>query len=67
MEGRELREIRQELGWTQARFAAYLGYSTNYYARMERGEGPLRERTARDARLLITVYRLARLMGLIER
>jgi transcriptional regulator with XRE-family HTH domain len=66
MTGQELRAIRRELGWTQARLAAYLELSTNYLARLERGAYPISERTARDVEVLCMVYRLALALGLRE-
>ena len=66
MTGQELREIRRELGWTQARLAGYLDRSTNYLTWLERGEYPISERTARDVDILRLVYRLALALGLIE-
>jgi transcriptional regulator with XRE-family HTH domain len=66
MTGQELRAIRRELGWTQARLAEYLELSTNYLARLERGEYPISERTARDVEVLHLVYRLALALGLRE-
>ena len=67
MTGQELREIRLELGWSQARLAARLGFSRNHLAQLERGVRPIMERTARAVQVLHLVYRLARTLGLIER
>jgi transcriptional regulator with XRE-family HTH domain len=66
MTGQELRAIRREVGWTQARLAEYLELSTNYLARLERGKYPISERTARDVDVLYMVYKLALALGLIE-
>jgi len=38
MVGQALRRIRQERGWTQAELAEAAGLSSNYVARLERGE-----------------------------
>jgi hypothetical protein len=46
--------------------AEYLELSTNYLARLERGEYPISERTARDVDVLYMVYKLALALGLIE-
>jgi transcriptional regulator with XRE-family HTH domain len=66
MTGKELKDIRKELGWTQAKFAKYLGCGTNYFAQLERDARPITQRTARAAHVLYLVFRLARTMGLIE-
>jgi transcriptional regulator with XRE-family HTH domain len=66
MTGQELREIRRELGWTQARLADHLGFSTNYLAQLDRGGRRISERTAREVEILHLVYRLARAVGLRE-
>lgn len=66
MTGQELREIRQALGWTQARLADHLGVSSNHLAQLERGERTITEQTARYASVLHLVYRLAVAMGVVE-
>jgi transcriptional regulator with XRE-family HTH domain len=39
--GEAVRRARQSLGWTQAQLAEFAGLSSNYIARLERGElGP---------------------------
>lgn len=45
MQHDELRELRGQARWTQARMAEALGVSANYYALMERGEKPIERRT----------------------
>ncbi|MGZ8285368.1 MAG: helix-turn-helix domain-containing protein [Allosphingosinicella sp.] len=45
MQGSELKELRRQAGWTQARMAEALGVSPNYLAQMERDEKPIERRT----------------------
>ncbi len=52
MTGKELRQIRDRLGLTQAALADRLGVSPNSVARWERDEVPIREPMARLTRLL---------------
>jgi transcriptional regulator with XRE-family HTH domain len=65
--GTELREIRQEIGWTQERMAEHLGYSVSHYSGLEREERTITPRTAQAAHVLYLVFRLARTLGLLER
>jgi len=50
--GKELRQIRKQLGLTQAEFADLVGVAPNSIARQERGEIGIREPLARLIRLL---------------
>jgi DNA-binding transcriptional regulator YiaG len=47
MKASEFRQLRQQLGLSQARFAALLGVAPNTVARWERGELGMRGTTAR--------------------
>ena len=53
MSGKELRAIRDKLGWTQVQLAEALGVTPNTVARWERDEVGIREPMAR---LIQTVY-----------
>ena len=45
MQGSELKEIREGLGWGQRRFAAEIGMTPSYIGQMERGHQPIERRT----------------------
>ena len=53
MTGKELRTIRDKLGWTQVQLAEVLGVTPNTVARWERDEVRIREPIAR---LIQSVY-----------
>jgi len=55
--GAELRQIRTQLGLTQAKLAALVGVAANTIARQERGEMGIKEPLARLLRLLVTHQR----------
>jgi transcriptional regulator with XRE-family HTH domain len=67
MTGAELRAIRQELKWTLARLAEYLGVSPDHLVQVERGTCPITEKTAKDMRLLRLIYLLALEVGLLKK
>jgi transcriptional regulator with XRE-family HTH domain len=52
MTGRELKHIRERLGWSQARLAEAVGVAPNSIARQERGELGIKESLARLIRLV---------------
>lgn len=52
MTGKELKRIRQTLGWTQAQLAEAVGVTGNTIARQERGEVRIPEPVARLVRIL---------------
>lgn len=52
MTARELKAIREHLGWSQARLADAVGVASNSIARQERGEMGIRESLARLIRLV---------------
>jgi transcriptional regulator with XRE-family HTH domain len=52
MRGKELRAIRQKLGWTQVRFAKAIGVTSNTVARWERDELAIREPTVKLAKMI---------------
>ncbi len=47
MTGKEIRVLRQQLGWTQVALADAVGVTSNTVARWERGEMAISEPTAR--------------------
>jgi transcriptional regulator with XRE-family HTH domain len=47
MTGKEIRALRQKLGWTQAALAEALGVTSNTVARWERDEMAISEPTVR--------------------
>lgn len=47
MTGREIRVLRQQLGWTQVALADAVGVTSNTVARWERGEMAISEPTVR--------------------
>ena len=47
MEAQQLRAIRKQLGWSQARLAEAVGVTSNSIARQERGEIGIKESLAR--------------------
>jgi transcriptional regulator with XRE-family HTH domain len=51
--GAELRQIRTQLGLTQAKLAALVGVAANTIARQERDEMGIKEPLARLLRLLV--------------
>lgn len=53
MKGKELREIRDKLGWTQVQMATALKVAPNTVARWERDERTIRESMAK---FIETVY-----------
>lgn len=57
MQGKELRELREELGMSQARLAREVGVSSNAIALAERGERGIGEPLARLVRMLVQVHR----------
>jgi transcriptional regulator with XRE-family HTH domain len=57
MQGKELRELRDELGMSQARLAKEVGVSSNAIALAERGERGIGEPLARLVRMLVQVHR----------
>ena len=57
MEGKKLRELRKELGMSQARLAKEVGVSSNAIALAERGERGIGEPLARLVRMLVQVHR----------
>ncbi len=63
MNGAELRQVRERLGWSQRRLAEELGYSTNYIALCERDEREISIRLERQVLLLEAVYHLCELIG----
>jgi hypothetical protein len=64
--GQGLREIRRELGWSQARLEVHRGFTPNHVGSLELGRRPITERTARAVTILHLVYQLACALGLIE-
>jgi transcriptional regulator with XRE-family HTH domain len=52
MTGRELKTLREQLGWSQARLAAAVGVASNSIARQERGEMGIKESLARLIRIV---------------
>lgn len=44
VQGDELKELRRQAGWTQARMAEAIGVTPNYLALIERGEKPIERR-----------------------
>jgi DNA-binding transcriptional regulator YiaG len=52
MTGKELREVRSELGLSQRGFAELVGVSPNTVARWERGELAMRATTSRFIELI---------------
>jgi len=52
MKGRELRRIRQRLGWTQAQMAKEAGVASNTVARWERDEMQISEPVARLIKII---------------
>lgn len=68
MQGRELRAIRQQLGWKQVDMASALGVSPTFVGLMERDAKPIERRTEQVARQLSSIPRLRALRdGLVER
>ena len=61
MSGKELRAIRDKLGWTQVQLAEVLGITPNTVARWERDEVGIREPMAR---LIQTVYSAEKKKGM---
>jgi transcriptional regulator with XRE-family HTH domain len=57
MEPKELRQLRESMGWTQFEFAMKLGLQPNSYARLERGEREISLTVAKLARLIVTLFR----------
>jgi transcriptional regulator with XRE-family HTH domain len=47
MTGKEIRALRQQLGWTQVSLADAVGVTSNTVARWERGEMAISEPTVR--------------------
>jgi len=45
MQGQELRNVRRQLGWTQAQLAGALGLTETYVGLMERGVHAIEKRT----------------------
>jgi transcriptional regulator with XRE-family HTH domain len=60
MIGRELKAIREQLGWSQARLAEAVGVAPNSIARQERGELGIKESLARLIRLVAEQNEAAR-------
>ena len=60
MSGKELRAIRDKLGWTQVQLAEALGVTPNTVARWERDEVGIREPMAR---LIQSVYSIEKMKG----
>lgn len=52
MNRQELKAIRKQLGWSQARLADAVGVTSNSIARQERGEIGIKEPLARLIRLI---------------
>ena len=63
-----LKQIREELGWTQAKMAQILGYSVTHYGECERGNRQLPERVQYLAQFLYLTSRLCTaLQDMLER
>lgn len=52
MNGKEIRVIRKQLDWTQARLAEEVGVTTNTVARWERDEMGIREPAVKLIRMI---------------
>lgn len=61
MEGKELRKIRRQLGWTQAQLAKAVGVTWNTVARWEREEMGMREPIARFIRTILAQEKAKRM------
>ena len=57
MDGQEVREIREKLGFTQAQLSREVGVHKNTVARWERNELSIRETTARLLQFVVSDVR----------